>query len=101
MKNKLSQTIRNFLCDAVNIDRKFDFEQKDWYFKHSWSDDQEFEFANRLLDHVFENKKIYKGEIPFLNNKKMLKKQIYNSTVLSGWKYSDPDINKRKIQSFV
>ena len=97
----LKTKIEQLLCEAVNINQNFDFTQERWFMDHSWNEQQEYDFAIKLFNHIKENKKAYRGQVLFLTVDKKLKKEIYTCTLLSGWTYSDPEIINRKISSFL
>jgi hypothetical protein len=65
--SKDSQTILKVMCKAVGVDYKnFNFNDKEWYCKYSWTVEEEDIFriwlGKFLVDHKYAMKGTYRGQ---------------------------------------
>lgn len=82
----LDSIIRD-LCDAVNANYdEIDFNEDDWYNKHSWTMAEEYAFENKLIGKVSTNKELY-GSLFNTFSKKSIEKGVKMFLLTYGWKY--------------
>jgi len=97
--------ICQMLCDAIDLPRdNVDFSEPEWYLKHKWDHHQEFKFACKLYRKIKSMTPTARHRYGFTYiSARYLAKTIYNSTIISGWAYSDNDIeiHDRRIAMFI
>jgi len=77
------------MCGFVGVDfDKIDFYKKEWYLDYGWTEDQEAEFMNWLVEYLSKEKKARKEIMGVPSTNKQLIKKTVNYFLLSyGWKY--------------
>jgi hypothetical protein len=90
--NKYLQEIVNEMCRRINVDPfNIDFLKPDWYFEHTWTQEQAHDFIVWLTEYLYNNKEARKY-ITGINSKlskKKLNSIASNFEAIYGWKHSN------------
>lgn len=75
------------LCDAVEADYySIDFTEKDWYYQHSWTMQDQIDFKNQLIKKIKNNKKFY-SSIVDTSSDRAINKNLEMFLFTYGWKF--------------
>lgn len=82
------------MCSCVNADfDKIDFKKNGWFREYEWTQKQENEFAEWLVNALYKDKKL-RGIFQFCTkNKESLKKNVAWFLLMYGWKLKNESNN--------
>ena len=81
------ETILNEMCSRVNANLKdIDFKSKDWYLKHTWTEEEQDDFIKWLADFLHTNNKARKLFNIIGNSGKQCKRGAMLFNLYFGWK---------------
>jgi hypothetical protein len=79
--------VLTMMCEAVGVKLEdIDFNNPEWYMEHEWTEEQQEEFREKLLQKITKNPKEYEDVIPprYSNNSRKMQVELF---ILSyGWK---------------
>ena len=87
--NESLQTILTKMCEVVGTDPTvIDFKEKDWFLKHTWTEEQEENFKKWFVNFLKTNSKARQQLLEHPNaTKKILEKAATEFVFNYGWKY--------------
>jgi hypothetical protein len=81
------------LCEAVGADYyTMDFAENDWYFKHTWTMQDQLNFKNKLVKKIKNNKKFYSNIISVKSDKD-INTGVEMFLFTYGWKFKENQEN--------
>ena len=81
--------IMEMMCEEIGVDSStMDFKESEWYLKHTWTEEQENSFKNKLLRYLMNSKKAREGflEHPEGYNRMILDIAVNSFVMQYGWK---------------
>ena len=76
------------MCEYVNVEYKtIDFKSEYWYMKHGWTESQQEEFIQYIIEYIKTNKKAFKDLTGYsYKNKALIEYIATYFTMNYGWK---------------
>jgi len=86
--NKHLKIVLQKMCDIVGADfDSLDFQNDAWYYKHSWTVEQEKEFEQWLYNYLWKSKQARKTILAYpYQDKHKIKEAVYQFTLYYGWR---------------
>ena len=91
LKNETLKTILHYMCRFIDVDPlSVNIKKENWYWDHTWTDAQQTEFKEWLINYFLENPKDLEEISKFPNllkgNKKRITKLANKFIGQYGWK---------------
>lgn len=94
MFDKTLEYVLKKMCEYVNVNfEEFNFEEPEWYLKHSWTFSQQEDFTNWLREEILHNKEVRQLlGFSIKPNKKVADMHTRMFVMNYGWKLNENDL---------